>query len=61
MRHHSLSAAQPWHLLHTDPSLTPKTSCSPLALPPCPLPSPLPFLMGPSGPHHPHTCRCQVH
>uniref|UniRef100_A0A2I3GVE4 Uncharacterized protein n=1 Tax=Nomascus leucogenys TaxID=61853 RepID=A0A2I3GVE4_NOMLE len=45
----NLGAAQPWHLLHTDPSLTPQTSCSPLALigllsqkqPTHPFPSPL--------------------
>uniref|UniRef100_A0A2K5MRE9 Uncharacterized protein n=1 Tax=Cercocebus atys TaxID=9531 RepID=A0A2K5MRE9_CERAT len=59
MRGQNLGAAQPWHLLHTDPSLTPQTSCSPL--PTRPFPSPLLFLMGPSWPHHPHMCRCQVH
>nr|BAE02216.1 unnamed protein product [Macaca fascicularis] len=56
MRRQNLGAAQPWHLLHTDPSLTPQTSCSPLALigllsqeqPTHPFPSPLLFLMGPS-------------
>uniref|UniRef100_A0A8C9HPE0 Uncharacterized protein n=1 Tax=Piliocolobus tephrosceles TaxID=591936 RepID=A0A8C9HPE0_9PRIM len=69
MRRQNLGTAQPWHLLHTDPSLTPQTSCSPLVLigvlsqkqPTHPFPSPLLFLMGPSWPHRPYMCRCQVH
>uniref|UniRef100_A0A8D2GJ71 Uncharacterized protein n=1 Tax=Theropithecus gelada TaxID=9565 RepID=A0A8D2GJ71_THEGE len=57
MRRQNLGAVQPWHLLHTDPSLTPQTSCSPLALigllsqeqPTRPFPSLSVALSGPSS------------